>query len=146
MQAVLERMLRREWAGRHDRGLVVGVQGKPDFLTPEQAAKPKTWLGRPYAERLASAQGHKLLAAAVAGLDTPPDWLHGLLNRCVPQDATCDFGQPPAPLIEEIAAFKQAALVVQPDRRFRGADWRRPGKKPLDRQRARRRLFQPDVP
>ena len=59
-------------------------------------------------------------------MDTPPDWLHGLLDWCVLQDATCDFGQPPAPLMEEIAAFEQAALDFLAGR---PAVWR-PGRYP----------------
>ncbi len=59
-------------------------------------------------------------------MGTPPDWLHGLLDWCVLQDATCDFGQPPAPLMEEIAAFEPAALDFLAGR---PAVWR-PGRYP----------------
>ncbi len=98
--------------GRLGEALALGepVLDKPGFFSPEQAAIPKAWLARSYADRCEFARGHKLLAAAVAGFANPPDWISGLIDWCARQDTTAEFGDPPALLLHEIAEFDSAAL------------------------------------
>lgn len=83
---------------------------KPDFFTPEQAAIPKAWLGRSYADHLDFARGHATLVAAIAGFASPPDWLHGVIDWCARQDRSAQFGNPPAALLNEAAEFGRATL------------------------------------
>ena len=90
--------------------LVEPMLDRPGFFTLEQAATPNAWLGRDCAERLDFARAHRLLAAAVAGFATPPDWLAGLLDRCAHLDTSTAFGDPPELLVLEVAEFGRAAL------------------------------------
>lgn len=86
------------------------VLDKPGVFTPEQAALPKAWLARYHADRLDFARAHMLLAAAIAGSARLPGWTAGLIDWCARQDATERFGNPPALLQHEVAAFGGAAL------------------------------------
>lgn len=106
--------------------LVEPALDKPGFFTPEQAAVPKAWLARSYAGRSEFAQAHTLLAAAIAGSTSPPDWIAGLIDWCARQDSTAEFGHPPALLQREVAEFGTAALDFLAGR---SCSWR-PGRYP----------------
>ena len=106
--------------------LIEPMLDRPGFFTPAQAAVPKAWLARSYADRLDFARAHTLFAAAIAGSADLPDWTASLIDWCVRQDATTAFGDPPAALQSEAAAFGKTALDFLAER---PCGWR-PGRYP----------------
>lgn len=106
--------------------LVEPALDRPGFFTPAQAALPKAWLARFHADQLDFSRAHRLLAAAIAGSANLPGWTAGLIDWCARQDASAEFGNPPALLQNEAAEFGRAALNFLAER---PCDWR-PGRYP----------------
>lgn len=86
------------------------ILDRADFLSPEQAAVPKAWMGRVCADRGDYARGHRLLADAVAGSAKLGEWVPGYLDHCSRNDKIHEFSEPTDLLRREMAAFEQGAL------------------------------------
>ena len=86
------------------------VLDRAGFLSPEQAAVPKAWVGRVCADRGDYARGHRLLADAVAGSAKLGEWVPGYLDHCSRHDRIHEFSEPTDLLRQEMAAFERGAL------------------------------------
>jgi len=90
--------------------LIAPVLDKLDVLSPEQMASLKAWLGQFHADRGDFEDGHRLLADAVAGSASLPDWVPDCLAYCSRRDTSSTFADPPELLRQEVEKLGQSAL------------------------------------